>query len=191
MKKGFTIIEILVALLSISIISLFSFEYLANTVRIKDSLSNQSTIQQKYMNAINIMRLDLMQLVRVPIKDVNGRQTNAVFFGSNDKEIMSFVAFIGSSEDFNESKLRRIEYRYENNNLYRSTSPSNRPSKKLSNELLYQNIDGLKISFREDLDDNYNQWPNNNNSIDAVPRYVVLELTIDGTERTIILSSFQ
>ena len=38
MKSGFTIIEILVALLSVTLISLFSYQYLSNTSLVKDRL---------------------------------------------------------------------------------------------------------------------------------------------------------
>ena len=69
MRKAFTLIEILVALLSVSIITLFSFDYLSNTITVKNQLTSQTTKQQKYTNAINAIRLDLMQLTRMPMKD--------------------------------------------------------------------------------------------------------------------------
>ena len=65
MRKAFTLIEILVALLSVSIITLFSFDYLSNTITVKNQLTSQTTKQQKYTNAINAIRLDLMQLTRI------------------------------------------------------------------------------------------------------------------------------
>ena len=68
MRKAFTLIEILVALLSVSIITLFSFDYLSNTITVKNQLTSQTTKQQKYTNAINAIRLDLMQLTRMPMK---------------------------------------------------------------------------------------------------------------------------
>ena len=53
MRKAFTLIEVLVALLSVSIISLFSFDYLSNTITVK----NQLTFKQQ--NNRNIRMLSM------------------------------------------------------------------------------------------------------------------------------------
>ena len=96
MRKAFTLIEILVALLSVSIITLFSFDYLSNTITVKNQLTSQTTKQQKYTNAINAIRLDLMQLTRMPMKDLNGRYTGVTFFGNNENELMTFISLSAS-----------------------------------------------------------------------------------------------
>ena len=191
MRKAFTLIEILVALLSVSIITLFSFDYLSNTVTVKNQLTSQTTKQQKYTNAINAIRLDLMQLTRMPMKDLNGRYTGVTFFGNNENELMTFISLGGSSQNDIVSKLRRITYVFENGQLIRKSSLSNRPSALTSEKLLFENIENLTISFSDSWEEGkYYQWPNNNYPLDTVPRYIFLDITIDGDEFSYLLSSF-
>ena len=191
MRKAFTLIEILVALLSVSIITLFSFDYLSNTITVKNQLTFQTTKQQKYTNAINAIRLDLMQLTRMPMKDLNGRYTGVTFFGNYENELMTFISLGASSQNDIVSKLRRITYVFENGQLIRKSSPSNRPSALTSEKLLFKNIENLTISFSDSWEEGkYNQWPSNNYPLDAVPRYIFLDITIDGDEFSYLLSSF-
>lgn len=191
MRKAFTLIEILVALLSVSIITLFSFDYLSNTITVKNQLTSQTTKQQKYTNAINAIRLDLMQLTRMPMKDLNGRYTGVTFFGNNESELMTFISLSASSQNDTVSKLRRITYVFENGQLIRKSSPSNRPSALTSEKLLFENIENLTISFSDSWEEGkYDQWPNNNYPSDTVPRYIFLDITIDGDDFSYLLSSF-
>ena len=191
MRKAFTLIEILVALLSVSIITLFSFDYLSNTITVKNQLTSQTTKQQKYTNAINAIRLDLMQLTRMPMKDLNGRYTGVTFFGNNENELMTFISLGASSQNDTVSKLRRITYVFENGQLIRKSSPSNRPSALTSEKLLFENIENLTISFSDSWEEGkYDQWPNNNYPSDTVPRYIFLDITIDGDDFSYLLSSF-
>ena len=191
MRKAFTLIEILVALLSVSIITLFSFDYLSNTITVKNQLTSQTTKQQKYTNAINAIRLDLMQLTRMPMKDLNGRYTGVTFFGNNENELMTFISLGASSQNDIVSKLRRITYVFENGQLIRKSSPSNRPSALTSEKLLFENIENLTISFSDSWEEGkYDQWPNNNYPSDTVPRYIFLDITIDGDDFSYLLSSF-
>ena len=44
-----------------------------------------------HMNAINIIRLDLLQAVHI-MKDTNGRDLNISFIGNLDDSLMTFVS---------------------------------------------------------------------------------------------------
>ena len=68
-KQGFTLIEILIALLAASIISIMSFDYLSNSVFLKERVEQNINLNNKHFNAINILRLDLMQSVPFQMKD--------------------------------------------------------------------------------------------------------------------------
>ena len=99
-KKGFTLIEILVALLVASLISIMSFQFLSNSVFLKDRVNESMNNDSNHMNAINIIRLDLLQAVPFIMKDTNGRDLNMSFIGNLDGSIkfgiiyLSILAFI-------------------------------------------------------------------------------------------------
>ena len=78
-KQGFTLIEILIALLAASIISIMSFDYLSNSVFLKERVEQNINLNNKHFNAINILRLDLMQSVPFQMKDTTGRDLNVSF----------------------------------------------------------------------------------------------------------------
>ena len=85
MKSGFTIIEILVALLSVTLISLFSYQYLSNTSLVKDRLEKFISEDTKKNNAVNFMRIDLIQSVHFFMKDKLPNN------GENVKELMNLI----------------------------------------------------------------------------------------------------
>ena len=85
MKSGFTIIEILVALLSVTLISLFSYQYLSNTSLVKDRLEKFISEDTKKNNAVNFMRIDLIQSIHFFMKD---KLPNS---GENVAELMKYV----------------------------------------------------------------------------------------------------
>ena len=120
-----------------------------------------------------------MQLTRMPMKDPNGRYTGVTFFGNYENELMTFISLGASSQNNTVSKLRRITYVFENGQLIRKSSPSNRPSALTSEKLLFENIENLTISFSDSWEEGkYNQWPNNNYPLDTVPRYIFLSKSI-------------
>ena len=93
-KQGFTLIEILIALLAASIISIMSFDYLSNSVFLKERVEQNINLNNKHFNAINILRLDLMQSVPFQMKDTTGRDLNVSFIGGKDDQILKFITLI-------------------------------------------------------------------------------------------------
>ena len=91
LKSGFTLIEILVALLAASIISIISFEFLSNTVFLKENVNKNIKADSDHMNAINTIRFDLLQTVPFKMKDQDGRYINETFIGKPSVRIMSFI----------------------------------------------------------------------------------------------------
>ena len=62
-KSGFSLIEILVALLAGALVSLMSYEYFKDTSAIKNKITAKIDLDASQMIAINTLRLDLMQSV--------------------------------------------------------------------------------------------------------------------------------
>ena len=87
--KGFTLIEILVALLAASIISIMSFEFLSNSVFLKERVDANIKRDSDHMNTINTIRLDLMQAVPFDMKDQNGRELEVSFIGNSLDRVMT------------------------------------------------------------------------------------------------------
>jgi type II secretory pathway component PulJ len=190
MKSGFTIIEILVALLSVTLISLFSYHYLSNTSLVKDRLEQFISEDTKTNNAINFMRIDLIQSIYFFMKDRNGRPLDSVFIGDQSNNSMMFVSMNGDSFDSRFSNLRRVKYVVEENKLLRVTALANKEDKVLSKTVLLENLDYLKFSYSDDLSIFVNEWQSvqKNNTF---PKFIIVEYSINDEIYKYTLSTFK
>ena len=192
MKNGFTLLEVLIALLAAALISIMSFDFLSNTVFLKDRIDNSISEDSKHSKAIHLMRLDMMQAVPFKLKDQNFKNLNNVFIGSNNERILTFVALTTSDTGILSSKLRRIIYRYNNNNLIRTTTLANNENVVLSEEILLSEIENLEIYFGDSLDDLVEIYPGLNiveNNI--FPEFVILNYRINDKKYNQIMGFFR
>ena len=191
-KNGFTLLEVLIALLAAALISIMSFDFLSNTIFLKDRIDNSISEDSKHSKAIHLMRLDMMQAVPFKLKDQNFNNLNNVFIGSNNERILTFVALTTSDTAILSSKLRRIIYRYKNNNLIRTTTLANNENIVLSEEILLSEIENLEIYFGDSLDDLVEIYPGLNiveNNI--FPEFVILNYRINDKKYNQIMGFFR
>ena len=190
--KGFTLIEILVALLAASIISIMSFEFLSNSVFLKERVDANIKKDSDHMNTINTIRLDLMQAVPFDMKDQNGRELKVSFVGNSLDRVMTFVSLSTSDHLQTTSKLRRVIYLYEDNQLIRVTTLSNKEQVEISRKTLIKNVENLEIRFGEELDEAEIDWPNlKHNSNIKFPKYIFLTYEIENSIYRQVFSTFR
>ena len=190
--KGFTLIEILVALLAASIISIMSFEFLSNSVFLKERVDVSIKKDSDHMNTINTIRLDLMQAVPFDMKDQNGRELKVSFVGNSLNRVMAFVSLSTSDHLQTTSKLRRVIYLYEDNQLIRVTTLSNKEQVEISRKTLIKNVENLEIRFGEELDEAEIDWPNlKHNSNIKFPKYIFLTYEIENSIYKQVFSTFR
>ena len=190
--KGFTLIEILVALLAASIISIMSFEFLSNSVFLKERVDANIKRDSDHMNTINTIRLDLMQAVPFDMKDQNGRELKVSFVGNSLDRVMTFVSLSTSDHLQTTSKLRRVIYLYEDNQLIRVTTLSNKEQVETSRKILIKNVENLEIRFGEELDEAEIDWPNlKHNSNIKFPKYIFLTYEIENSIYKQVFSTFR
>lgn len=190
--KGFTLIEILVALLAASVISIMSFEFLSNSVFLKERVDANIKRDSDHMNTINTIRLDLMQAVPFDMKDQNGRELKVSFVGNSLNRVMTFVSLSTSDHLQTTSKLRRVIYLYEDNQLIRVTTLSNKEQVEISRKTLIKNVENLEIRFGEELDEAEIDWPNlKHNSNIKFPKYIFLTYEIENSIYKQVFSTFR
>ena len=180
MKSGFTLLEVLIALLAAALISIMSFDFLANTIFLKERIDNSISNDSKHSKAIHLMRLDMIQAVPFKLKDQNYNNLNNVFIGSNEERILTFVSLSSSDISITNSKLRRIIYRVKDRNLVRTTTLANNENVVLSEEILLSNIDKFQIYFGDSLDDMTDIYPGISVAENlSFPQFVVLSYEIN------------
>ena len=189
-KQGFTLIEILIALLAASIISIMSFDYLSNSVFLKERVEQNINLNNKHFNAINILRLDLMQSVPFQMKDTTGRDLNVSFIGGKDDQILKFITLNSSDTSNSYSKLRRVTYIYKDNTLSRQTTLVNKEDKILSNRLLLEDIYDLEFKYGQEAESLSDEWPNIDSTDKNAPEYILMEYTLGNNKYTQLFSTF-
>jgi len=189
-KQGFTLIEILIALLAASIISIMSFDYLSNSVFLKERVEQSINLNNKHFNAINIIRLDLMQSVPFQMKDTTGRDLNVSFIGGKDDQILKFITLNSSDTSNSYSKLRRVTYIYKDNALSRQTTLANKEEKILSNRLLLEDIYNLEFKYGQEAESLIDEWPNIDSTDMNAPEYILMEYTLGNNKYTQLFSTF-
>ena len=189
-KQGFTLIEILIALLAASIISIMSFDYLSNSVFLKERVEQSINLNNKHFNAINILRLDLMQSVPFQMKDTTGRDLNVSFIGGKDDQILKFITLNSSDTSNSSSKLRRVTYIYKDNMLSRQTTLVNKEDKILSNRLLLEDIYNLEFKYGQEAESLIDEWPNIDSTDKNAPEYILMEYTLGNNKYTQLFSTF-
>ena len=191
-KRGFTLLEVLIALLAAALISIMSFDFLANTVFLKERIDKSISMDSKHTKAFHLMRLDMMQAVPFKLKDQNFNNLNYVFIGSNEERIMTFVAITSSDTSITKSKLRRVIYKYKNNELVRITTLANNENIITSEEVLMSDIENMKIYFGEELDDLNDVYPNTSTTESKVfPQYVILNYDINDKSFNQVMGFFR
>jgi len=189
-KQGFTLIEILIALLAASIISIMSFDYLSNSVFLKERVEQNINLNNKHFNAINILRLDLMQSVPFQMKDTTGRDLNVSFIGGKDDQILKFITLNSSDTSNSYSKLRRVTYIYKDNTLSRQTTLVNKEDKILSNRLLLEDIYNLEFKYGQEAESLIDEWPNIDSTDMNAPEYILMEYKLGNNKYTQLFSTF-
>ena len=190
-KSGFSLIEILVALLAGALVSLMSYEYFKDTSAIKNKITAKIDLDASQMIAINTLRLDLMQSVSYQMKDMNGRITNSVFMGNSGENIMKFVAMTTNDHSNKFSNLRRVIYQLKNNNLVRTTTLANNENLIIDKRILLSDLSNIDITFGNTLNQNFLQWPSSANTVSTYPKFIFLRFEHNDQESTLILSNFR
>ena len=168
-----------------------SFDYLSNSVFLKERVEQSINLNNKHFNAINILRLDLMQSVPFQLKDNTGRDLNVSFIGGKDDQILKFITLNSSDTSNSYSKLRRVTYVYKDNTLSRQTTLVNKEDKILSNRLLLEDLDNLEFKYGQEPENLTNEWPNTTTAENMnAPEYILMEYTLGNNKYTQLFSTF-
>ena len=192
MYKGFTLLEVLIALLVAALISIMSFDFLSNTIFLKERVDTSIEKDSQHSKAIHTLRLDMIQAVPFKMKDQNFSNLNISLIGSNNERILTFVSLNTTDLSPTRSNLRRVIYTYKDNKLKRKTTLANNENVTLSENVLLEDISNLNIFFGDDLTDllNYYPTPSTSNNI-RFPDYVYLTYQLEDQEYKQILGFYK
>jgi type II secretion system protein J len=190
--RGFTLLEVLIALLVAALISIMSFDFLSNTIFLKERVDTTIEKDSQHSKAIHTLRLDMIQAVPFKMKDENFNNLNVSLIGSNNERILTFVSLNTNDLSPTRSNLRRVIYLYKDNQLTRKTTLANNENVVLSENVLLKDISNLNILFGDEITDLLNYYPTLSTAKNIhFPDYVYLTYQLENQEFKQILGFYK
>ena len=147
MKKGFTLIEVLISLVILSIIAIVSTNFLQSSIDLRNQSKSKVDDIKVFNLGVSTIRRDLMSTVNLPMRDNFGNQLPN-FIGSNTDKKITFLGFINRI-DSSRSSISRIEYLFDDTKFIRRVYFTADPYDYDDHidSVIFDNIDDVEISF--------------------------------------------
>ena len=187
-KKGFTIIEVLVTLIILSMIAIISSNILQSSIE-SEKVSSLRLNSIKELNlASSILRRDIRQIANVSIKDFYGNKINGTFISELGSENLMFTTKVKSFSN-EVSSLKRVQYVIENKNFIRKQYYSSNPynQDEFTKSIIINDIDNLKLSF---LNENkwHKSWPVSPITSKKIPTLIKIEFRLDNKDYSWVIN---
>jgi general secretion pathway protein J len=197
-KQGFTLLEILVAMVILVIIAVILVAGLQSVIHTKDRVNDVSDRLSKMQLAMSIISNDVHQIANRSIYDNNGQIIPAIILYSGPTQTLEFtrLGYINPMGMQQRSSLQRVTYRFINGELQRGTWQvlDRAPSSEVSYQTLLKNVTAVQWQFLASDFRVYPQWPTPQTSgNDPMPEAIELTITLKnwGTlHRWIVLNGY-
>ena len=187
MKKGFTLIEVLISLVILSIIAIVSTNFLQSSIDLRNQSKSKVDDIKVFNLGVSTIRRDLMSTVNLPMRDNFGNQLPN-FIGSNSDKKITFLGFINRI-DSSRSSISRIEYLFDDTKFIRRVYFTADPYDYDDHidSVIFDNIDDVEISF---LSDNrwFTEWPAGQTAAYKIPKLVKIEINDKDRDFEIIIN---
>ena len=187
-NKGFTIIEVLVTLIILSMIAIITSNILQSSLE-SEKISSQRLNSIKELNlASSILRRDIRQIANVSIKDFYGNKINGTFISELGSENLMFTTKVKSFSN-EVSPLKRVQYVIENKNFIRKQYYSSNPynQDEFTKSIIINDIDNLKLSF---LNENkwHQSWSVSPITSKKIPILIKIEFRLDNKDYSWVIN---
>ena len=187
MKKGFTLIEVLISLVILSIIAIVSTNFLQSSIDLRNQSKSKVDDIKVFNLGVSTIRRDLMSTVNLPMRDNFGNQLPN-FIGSNTDKKITFLGFINRLDSLR-SSISRIEYLFDDTKFIRRVYFTADPYDYDDHidSVIFDNIDDVEISF---LSDNrwFTEWPAGQTAAYKIPKLVKIEINDKDRDFEIIIN---
>lgn len=185
-ERGFSLLEVLIALLVVSMLAAAGVSVLSSTLNLRDRFDDGAARLREIELAHATLRADLNQLAFRPTRGPDGAPRDFIFFGaaqSEDEPVLAFVRAGWDNPDGAEARgsLQYVEYWREDDALVRRTSARVDAVEGAPryDRVVLTGIEALRVSFAQDgiWGDVY-ATPRDASRERAFPNLVALDLTL-------------
>lgn len=177
--KGFTLLEILIALFIFTIVSLLLMNALHNVMNAQSVTERNATRLQHLQLMLLLFSRDIEQAIDRPIWNAEGNEESA-FFGSAHQLIFTHTGFANPLGTLARSSLQRTSYLWNENALWRKTwdvldqASSSQPHSRT----LITDVEQASFEYLDKNGRFHDHWPLESNKAESLPRAVKIHLTI-------------
>ena len=186
MNKGFTLIEVLLSLVILSIIAIITTNILQSSLDTQRVSSERLSYATSLNSSSIIIKRDFRQIINVPLRDYYGNFIEGNMVGDNLIKRISFNTRIKTISD-NSSPIKRIEYILKDNTFIRKQFFSGNPynSDDYTDTELINDVSKINIEFMH-KSQWHSKWPINNTQ-KKIPELIKLEFETQGKLYTWII----
>lgn len=188
-KNGFTLIELMVAILIFSIISIISYRTLSSLVATKQIVSSTQEKWSGIGSAVNWLNTSWNHAMPIVVRDENGTLIPAVIgknklSGNFDSQLEITLSGYIRDPNYGSTPPKRLGFRFTNGQLFLVTWPVlNRVrTTEPQLDLLMDNIADFVVEFLYPDKIWRDIWPQNNMAIDQMPLGLRIKITMKSGE---------
>jgi general secretion pathway protein J len=178
-KRGFTLLEILIALFVFTIVSIIMVSALHNISNTQSATEKQSARLDQLQLAMLILSRDIEQTINRPILNSQGAQDGPLI-GTKNSITFTHAGLANPLGQLHRSTLQRARYSLKNDTLVRETWDvlDQTPDSQIHARNLLNAVSELHFEYLDDKGKFQTEWPTVGQSQIPLPRAVRVSLTI-------------
>ena len=157
---GFTLVEILVALLVFSVVGLLSARLLSQSVDNQNNLQDRGQRLAEIHRAMRVLQRDILQLSRRKIRDAQGEELPALIVGDQGAIEFSRVGWRNPLRQ-PRSEVQRVGYRWQDEKIVRGywLTLDRSYDAEPAFQTLLEDVETIEFFAVDQLGNEHKQWP--------------------------------
>jgi general secretion pathway protein J len=178
-NRGFTLLEILIALFIFTIISLMLAGGLRIVIDTQSTTEKHAEQLRQLQIAFLLLSRDITQIVNRPIVNSHGREERPVV-GESAQFAFTHMGLANSTSSIARSSMERTRYEWHDHALWRTSWPAldQAPETISHSRKILSNVDDMKIDYLDNGHAFRQQWPIAGEAKQVLPRAIKITLTI-------------
>ena len=178
-NRGFTLLEILVALFVFAILSLILSSALRNVISAQIGTEKNAERLRALQITLLLMSRDVEQIVSRPIKTAAGKDEKA-FIGTSQGFTLTHTGIANPTGYAKQSALQRTRYLYHDNRLWRAVWPvlDQAPQTIAHSRLLLSGVMDVRFDYLDKDKHFQSTWPLEGSDPHLLPRAIKVTLSI-------------